>query len=81
MAIKYSVKTVAERKMKKQIVRMALLGTTAGAMLVVSALILPTVALSTTDCAESGAAALQSRECTSQPAPTSATLRQDVRNP
>ncbi len=67
--------------MKKQIVRMALLGTTAGAMLVVSALILPTVALSTTDCAESGAAALQSRECASQPAPTSATLRQDVRNP
>lgn len=41
--------------MKKQIVRMALLGATAGTMLVASALILPTVALST-DCAEASAA-------------------------
>lgn len=47
--------------MKKQIVRMALLGATAGTMLVVSALILPTVALST-DCAEA-ANAVQAPAC------------------
>jgi hypothetical protein len=50
--------------MKKQIVRIALLGATAGTMLVASALILPTVALGT-DCAE-GASAIQPAACQAQ---------------
>ncbi len=66
--------------MKKQIVRMALLGATAGTMLVASALILPTVALSTAECAVTTAATLQSPGCPTADGRMEVNVHQGTRN-
>lgn len=66
--------------MKKQIVRMALLGATAGTMLVASALILPTVALSTTECTVTSTAAPQSPGCPTADERADVAVHHGIRN-